>query len=114
MRSEAYSEARLEAQLAETASECVTRAQCIEVDRTGNTMRISPVFSWRRNDFIAAYADKAPKTFAERSPIERAVLAFVQPRLLTVEREFLDRNAFKVEYSSFDWSLNDLTGRGGR
>ena len=31
--------------------------------------------------------------FATRSPIERAVLAFVQPQLLTTEREFLEKNA---------------------
>ena len=33
--------------------------------------------------------------------------------MLTAEREFLNRNAFKMEYMPFDWSLNDLTGRGG-
>jgi hypothetical protein len=52
--------------------------------------------------------------FASRSPIERALLAFVQPRLLTTEREFLAKNDFKMVYKPFDWGLNDLTGRGGR
>ena len=52
--------------------------------------------------------------FATRSPIERAILAFIQPHVLTTEREFLERNQFKVVFKPFDWSLNDLTGRGGR
>ena len=52
--------------------------------------------------------------FASRSPIERAVLAFVEPKLLTTEREFLGKNQFKVAFKPFDWTLNDLTGRGGR
>ena len=52
--------------------------------------------------------------FSERSPIERAVLAFVEPKLLGSEREFLAKNEFKIEYLPFDWTLNDLTGRGGQ
>ena len=46
--------------------------------------------------------------------IERAVLAFVEPRLLTTEKEFVAKNTFQVAYKPFDWTLNDLTGRGGR
>jgi hypothetical protein len=114
LRSEAYTGSRLEAQLAEAASECLSHEQCVEVDRPGNKVKVSSIFSWREKDFVAAYADKAPPVFASRSPIERAVLAFVDPRLLTTERDFLEKNAFKLEYIPFDWSLNDLTGRGGR
>ena len=43
--------------------------------------------------------------------MERAVLAFVKPRLLTTEVEFLERNEFQVKYIPFDWSLNDLNAR---
>jgi hypothetical protein len=114
LRSEAFAAAALEEQLAEAASECATRSQCVHIDPGQNRMNISSVFSWRRNEFIEAYADKAPTEFAQRSPIERAVLALVQPKLLTTEREFLARNQFKVDYLPFDWTLNDLTGRGGR
>jgi hypothetical protein len=111
LRSEAYVPERLEQQLAETASECASRSQCVQVDRPQNVMRVSSIFSWRRNEFTEAYADRALHGFAERSPIERAVLAFIDPRMLTAEREFLQRNEFKMEYLPFDWSLNDLTGR---
>jgi hypothetical protein len=79
-----------------------------------NLVNVSSIFSWRSEDFIAAYAANVPETFATRSPIERAILAFVQSHLLTTEREFLAMNQFKVVYKPFDWSLNDLTGRGGR
>jgi uncharacterized protein DUF547 len=114
LRSEAFAGARLEAQLAEVASECVSRVQCFETDATANKMTVSSIFSWRERDFVAAYADKAPERFAERSPVERAIIAFVQPKLLTTEREFLDKNTFQLAYRPFDWRLNDLTGRGGR
>jgi hypothetical protein len=114
LRSEAYTAAKLEAQLAEAAAECVSRQQCIAVDRQADTVVISPLFSWREKEFAAAYAEKAPKIFASRSPIERAVLAFAQPKLLTTEKEHLEKNTFRVEFGQFDWKLNDLTGRGGR
>ena len=114
LRSEAFVPARLEAQLTEVAGECITRAQCIDVDRDNNRANISAVFSWREQDFVAAYASAADGRFAGRSPIERAVLAFVEPKLLAAEKAFLAKNEFPVVYKPFDWSLNDLTGRGGR
>jgi hypothetical protein len=114
LRSEAYTPETLDQQLGEAASECANHAHCISVDTTGNRVLISSIFSWRSKEFSAAYADKAPAVFAERSPVERAVLALVEPKMTTLEKDFLARNAFKVEFSPFDWSLNDLTGRGGR
>lgn len=114
LRSEAYVPEKLEAQLSEIAAECASRSVCVQVDSGANVMRVSSIFSWRRNEFTAAYAEKATVGFAERSPIERAVLAFIDPRMLSGEREFLNRNTFRMEYLPFDWALNDLTGRGDR
>jgi hypothetical protein len=114
LRSEAFSAARLEEQLADVAAECVTRAQCVSIDRANGKVAASAIFSWREKEFAAAYADKAPAAFANRSPIERAVIAFVMPRLLATEKEFIALNTFQVTYSTFDWTLNDLSGRGGR
>ena len=114
LRSEAFTGARLEEQLADVAAECVTRAQCIAIDRESGKVSASSIFSWREKEFAAAYADKAPPAFSARSPIERAVIAFVLPKLTGTEKEFLAKNTFQVTYSPFDWTLNDLTGRGGR
>jgi hypothetical protein len=114
LRSEAFTADRLETQLTAVAGECVNRAGCLRVDAGANTLSVSPVFSWREKDFVAAYGNAAPAAFAERSPIERAVLAFVGPKLLAAEREALGKNTFRLVYLPFDWSLNDLTGRGGR
>jgi hypothetical protein len=114
LRSEAFTAARLEEQLADVAAECVTRAQCVAIDRTNGKVAASSIFSWRSKEFADAYGGKAPAAFASRSPIERAVLAFVMPKLLATEKEFLEKNTFQVTYSTFDWTLNDLTGRGGR
>jgi Protein of unknown function, DUF547 len=114
LRSEPFVAGSLETQLAEAAAECASQSQCVEIDRGNNQVSVSSIFSWRAQDFIAGYASRAADTFAARSPIERAVLALVEPKLLTTEKEFLAGNQFKVVYRPFDWSLNDLTGRGGR
>jgi hypothetical protein len=114
LRSEAFLPARLEAQLTEVAHECTSRPECIQIDREQNKIGVTPIFSWREKEFVAAYAESAPPVFKDRSPIERAVLAFVEPKLLPGEKEFVAKNQFQVTYRPFDWTLNDLTGRGGR
>jgi hypothetical protein len=114
LRSEAFTAARLEEQLADVAAECVTRAQCVSIDRETGKVSVSPIFSWREKEFADAYAGKAPAAFASRSPIERAVIGFVMPQLLGTEKEFIAKNTFQIAYAKFDWTLNDLTGRGGR
>ncbi|HWW83769.1 MAG TPA: DUF547 domain-containing protein [Vicinamibacterales bacterium] len=114
LRSEAYTADRLEAQLTDVANECVSRPQCFQIEREASKISVSSIFSWREKDFSEAYAAKAPEIFAARSPIERAVIAFVQPKLLTTEKDYLASNMFTVAFRPFDWTLNDLTGRGGR
>jgi hypothetical protein len=114
LRSEAFLPARIEEQLADVASECVTRAQCLSIDREAGKVNASSIFSWRESDFSAALATAAPPAFASRAPIERAIIAFVMPKLLPIEKEMLQKNTFQFVYTPFDWTLNDLTGRGGR
>src|SRR5262249_18528002 len=114
LRSEAFVPARLEAALADVAAERVSRAQCAQLDRESGKMTVSSIFSWHEKEFADAYADKAPASVSNRSPIERAAVAFVFPKLMTAERDMVEKNAFQVDYKPFDWTLNDLTGRGGR
>jgi hypothetical protein len=114
LRSEAFSAQRVETQLAEAAGECVNRATCLTIDREADTIAVSSIFSWREKDFAAAYAGQVPPEFASRTPIERAILGMLQGKLLTIEKEALAKNSFRLTYIPFDWTLNDLTGRGGR
>jgi uncharacterized protein DUF547 len=114
LRSEAFAADRLEAQLTDVAAECARRSECLQIDQNRNQVLVSPVFSWRERDFSAAYAGAASPRFSARSPVERAVLAYLEPKLFGLEQEFLAKDAFDMKFLDFDWSLNDLTGRGGR
>jgi hypothetical protein len=114
LRSEAYVPGRIETQLSEMVSECTSRPVCAQIDRGNNKILASAIFSWREKEFAATYADKAPAVFATRSPVERAILSLVEPKLLASERQLFSQNTFQVVFEPFDWTLNDLTGRGGR
>ena len=110
LRSEAYTAARLQAQLDAVQAEFVREEHMIRMDRESGTIAVTPIVSWRSAEFIAAY-DRGPTgPMAQRSPIERAVVAFVQPHLLPLERAFVEDNRFRMVYRDFDWRLNDLTG----
>ena len=110
LRSEAYTGDRLDAQLADIESEFVNDRHMYRLDRLANTIAVTPILSWREADFTAAYADKAEPVFAQRSPVERALIAFVTPHLLPSEKELFRKNEFKVTFLEMDWRLNDLTG----
>ena len=109
LRSEAYSGARLEQQLAQITQQFVTAPQYVRIDPLNGKVSVSPILSWRGPSFIAAYAGKSLE-LPKRTPIELAVIGFVRPFLLSAEEDFLKKNAWQLDYLDFDWRLNDLTG----
>ena len=110
LRSEAYTGARLAAQLDAVQSEFVTQRRMLNIDRSAKSMTVTPIISWHDAEFISAYDKGESGRFAQRSPIERAIVAFITPHLLPLERELVTENEFRVTYHTFDWRLNDLTG----
>jgi Protein of unknown function, DUF547 len=110
LRSEAYTAARLEAQLASVQAEFVNQQQMLKIDRLTGRMAVTPIISWHEAEFVAAYDKGAQGTYAARSPVERAIIAFVSPHLLRLEREFVEKNEFTIVFQPFDWRLNDLSG----
>ena len=110
LRSEAYGASRLAAQLDGVQREFVQEQTMVKIDRAAGQISVTPIVSWHEAEFIAAYDPGAAGPFAQRSPIERAALAFLGPHLLPLEKEFVQKNEFRVTYHPFDWRLNDLTG----
>ena len=110
LRSEAYTADTLGAALSSVASEFATGGTQLDISEATGTISLTAVLSWRQADFVAAYADGADARYKQRSPLERALMAFITPNLLPHEREFVEQNTFKVQFSPFDWRLNDLTG----
>jgi hypothetical protein len=110
LRSEAYSGPVLDRQLDSVASDFLTHEQMIRIDRDDNVISVTPILSWRETEFVKAYDPGPSGPYAQRSPIERALIAFIEPRVLPLEKEFLQKNTFRVVFQDVDWRLNDLTG----
>lgn len=110
LRSEAYTAARLPAQLDAVGAEFVSDSAMMRIDQLTGQLSVTPIISWHEAEFTAAYDTGAAGPFAQRSPVERAIIAFVSPHLLRLEREFVERNTFRVVFHQFDWRLNDLSG----
>jgi hypothetical protein len=108
--SAAYMGERLESQLAGIAAECVTRQECARFDASARQLAVSPVFSWRQQEFTRAHGEQEMAAYPGRSPLERAILALLAPHFLPGERMILRQNDFAVTFSPYDWRLNDLTG----
>ena len=109
LRSEAYTADRLEQQLRSQTTEFLEQQSHLKLDQLTSEMAVSPIIGWHEAEFIAAFGggDVSP-AFANRSPIERAILALVDPVLLPSERAWLEKAQFKVTYQQFDWTLNEL------
>jgi hypothetical protein len=109
LRSEAYTGPRLAAQLDAVQAEFVNEQAMLRIDRLTNRVSVTPIISWREAEFVAAYDKGATGPFGARSPVERAVLSFITPHLLRLEREFVEKDTFQVVFHEFDWNLNDLS-----
>jgi hypothetical protein len=110
LSSEAYDGANLQRQLDKIRSEFVSEQTMLKIDRGADTVSVTPVVGWHEAEFIEAYDRGATGPFAARSPIERAIIGFITPHLLPLEKELAQKNTFKVSFHPFDWRLNDLTG----
>jgi hypothetical protein len=110
LRSEAYTAARLASQLDDIQTEFVNERHMLNVDRSTGQITATPILSWHEAEFVDAYDKDKTGKFESRSPIERALIGFITPHLLPLEREFIEQNQFKVTFHPFDWRLNDLTG----
>ena len=107
LRSEAFSDDRLEAQLQAVVADFATTPRHVTLDQAGDELVVSAVLGWQADQLTAlAGADDG----TGRSPIEQAIVALISPALFASERAFLARNAFRLRYRDFDWRLNDLTG----
>jgi hypothetical protein len=110
LRSEAYTASRLDQQLDAVHSDFMTHQVMYKVDRLQDVMSVTPIISWHESEFVAQYDRAASGPHASRSPVERAIIEFIRPKLLPLEKEFLEKNTFRVVFHPFDWRLNDLTG----
>lgn len=91
LRNEAYRASDLNRQLDEQARSFLNDTSKNRFDPATNTLRLSPIFKWFRADFEV---------------VAGSVSAYVS-RYLDDPR--ITRPGVKIEYTKYDWSLNDRT-----
>jgi hypothetical protein len=86
--------ARLDAQLDEQGGIFMGQAQKNRVDVAARTLHLSPIFKWFAEDFESASG---------------SVTKFVAPFFPAEAQRALANGEFKIDYTDYDWSLNDRT-----
>ncbi|MBI2924347.1 MAG: DUF547 domain-containing protein [Verrucomicrobia bacterium] len=94
LRAEAYLGTRLDEQLDDQGRVFLAQAQKNRVDAGARVIFLSPIFKWFAEDFEAKSG---------------SVLAFVKPYLPENARRAVEQDGFKIKYTDYDWSLNDLS-----
>ncbi|WP_457653143.1 DUF547 domain-containing protein [Rhodocaloribacter sp.] len=92
LRREAYTGARLDAQLDDQARDFLHDPAKNRIPDAPGLIRLSPIFRWFRRDFARD---------------ERGLQAFLTPYFEGDVRERLRRGDYRVRYLRYDWRLNE-------
>lgn len=98
-----YRAATLEAQLDAAARAYLASAQGVQVD--GTTLRVSSIFKWYGDDFVARYA---PPVKERRDATERAILGVVLSHGPERAAAAARTGTARIAFLDYDWSLNDV------
>ncbi len=70
-----------------------------------STIYLSQIFKWFGEDCIGVYESKVkPGKLNEK---DRAILSFFYPYLMDKDQAFLEWGKAGIQYTKYDWSLND-------
>ena len=98
-----YRAETLEAQLNEAARTYLASPEGLRID--GETLRVSSIFKWYGEDFIAEYSALAPGT---RDQKERAILGAVIKFGPAPAAELARRGHARIAFLDYNWMLNDV------
>lgn len=105
LAAEPYRAATLDAQLDASARRYLTSSEGVRIE--GGALRVSSLFDWYGDDFIAEYSSLAPAAAASSNAKERAILGtlikYASPDTATRIRA----GGLRIAFLDYDWSLND-------
>jgi hypothetical protein len=106
LKPEAFTGPKVEGQLFLLARQFVNDPAHVDITPGQKKIRISRIFKWYGRDFNLDFG--APEPLGKFSAVDTAVLSFLAYYLEDeAKAEFLQEGNYKIEYPSFDWSLND-------
>ena len=103
---EAFTGPKVEGQLFLLTRKFVMDPFYVDVTPGRKKIRLSKIFKWYADDFKLDFG--TPESHGKFSESEDAVLSFLAYYLENeAKEEYLQDGKYKIEYPSFDWSLND-------
>lgn len=110
--SEAFTGSKVEGQLFLLTRQFVNDPAHVDIKPGRKKVRISRIFKWYGKDFKLDFG--TPEPLGKFSTVDTAVLSFLTYYLEDEAKgEYLEKANYKIEYPSFDWSLNDQHGMVG-
>ena len=103
LRLEPYTADKLEQQLEEQTSRWLLSPEGIQIDRDAGEVRISALFDWFGEDWLAAYSVDSG---FEGSAKQRAALNFISKYINDEDAAYLEAGDYRVRYIDYNWALN--------
>jgi len=108
LRYEAFRGHRLEDQLNDQSREFFRDPKKFRIDRSKREVIISPILKWYGKDFLSGHWNSGQHRFKKHPSATRAVLRFATSFLPPEDRLYLESREFRIRYSTYDWSLNEI------
>ncbi|MBI4369346.1 MAG: DUF547 domain-containing protein [Elusimicrobia bacterium] len=106
LREEAYTGAQMEDQLEDQARLFLANPKKFKIIHKKNMVRLSAIFKWFGDDFVESYGPSSG--FSGHPKTMRASLNFISKYLKATDREFLQKEKYRVKWYRYDWTLNDF------
>ncbi len=109
LRREPYRGEDLDRQLDEQVRAFLSAGRGFRIDHAKAVVHLSSIFkpTWHGKEFVPQYG--TDKKFKDRPPQTRAVLNFLTRYVSDDEVYFLEVENYTIEYTNFDWRLNDAS-----
>ena len=111
LRNEAYCGQNLSQQLDDQVKRFLAAGQNVfKIDRENRIVYLSSILksAWHGHNFLAKYGTDLK--FKQQDPDVRAVLNFLTKYITQDQVDFLETANYTVEYTVYDWSLNERGG----
>lgn len=105
LRNEPFTARQLDAQLEGQARRFLSNKHNFRIDRTLKRVYISSIFKWFGEDFLETYG--TDNTFDGHTKKVRGVLNFVSKHVPPEVEKYLATQAYSIQYTDYDWSLNE-------
>lgn len=103
LRQEPYTAEQLDQQLDEQVKQWLSSPYGVQIDREAGEVKISEIFDWFGEDWLADYGVEAGFAGSEK---ERAALNFMTQYLDEEDAAYLEAGDYEVKYLDYDWALN--------